>query len=333
MKILYLVSSHAHAHDYGLDFIYDGLRELHGEDVVDWPEKPCLHLGVGQQRDECQIDSDQWWPSRDERLGGEHDIRDLGRDAELVILAHSLEDPDANARVNRVLRENVLATTPVLALDMGDQVRDRRPEYEQVAARSVIYAKRELPIGADWGIPCPMTYPASRVPSPMPAKFPRVVYHATHHGTEAPSVPRLAIVDALRRHPRIPRTSLDVMLYPSQRDRPTPEEYHAKMASGLVGISWNGAENWDANRHWESFAFGLCLIAERPRIQIPNPYQHLRHVFYVDHPEQVADVAATLLNAPGWALSIAAAGHQHFMQHHCSRARAAYLLEQVARVA
>lgn len=325
MRVLFLVSSHEHAHDYGVDFVLDGFREILGpEQVVEWPEKPCLHLAPGTPRDACGIDSDQWWPSR-----GEIDIASVAQRAELVVLAHSLDDGDANQRVATVLAAYVPPSTPVLALDMHDSVENRKARYEQVAGRPVLYAKRELPIGADWGIPCPMTYPASRVPNPLPAKLPRVVYHATHHGEQSPGVPRKRIVDDLRRHPRIMKTALDVALYPSQQDRPSPEEYHDKMARGLVGIHWNGAPNWDANRWSESLAHGLCLVAERPRIQMPHPYEHLRHAYFVEHPERVAEAVAMLLGSPSWALAIADAGHQHFLKYHCSAARAAWLLEQV----
>lgn len=325
MRILVLVSAHQHAHDYGIDYLLDGLREHCGADnVLDWPEKPCLHLAPGAPRDACTIDSDAWWPSK-----GDVDIAEWAQRADLVILGQSLEDPPGNAEANRVLRDFVPLTTPVLALDMSDHVRDRRYEYAAVACRPFLYAKRELPLGADWAIPCPMTYPASRVPNPMPVKFPRLVYHATHHGEQPPGVPRKLMVGQILGRPDIPKTHIDVALYPSQENRPTPEEYHDKMARGLIGLAYNGAPNWDNNRVWESFAHALCLVSERPRIEIPNPPQHLRHAYWVDSPEEVAPAVAMLLKAPGWAAAIADAGHKHFLAHHCSQARAAYLLDEV----
>ncbi len=327
MRILALVSSGPHSHDYGCDFLLDGFREACGADnVVDWPPKPCLHLQPGRPRDECNIDSDAWWPVPE---AASQPIGDLVTWADLVVLAMSLEDAHA-CEQSLIVCHFVPETTPIIGLDYHDSVMDRRSSYERIARRPVLYFRRELPIGADWGFPCPMTYPASRVPDPMPQKFPRVVYHATHHGDQPPGVPRFTIVNGLRRHLQIPRTALDVALYPSQQNRPSPEAYHDKMARGLIGIHWNGAANYCANRLWENFAFGLCNVIERPRIQIPNVPEHLKHCYYVDRPEDVAPAVAMLLNAPKWALSIAESGHQHFLKYHCSRARAQYVLDTVA---
>lgn len=325
MKVLALVSSGTHAHDYGCDYLLDGFREVAGpENVIDWPPKPCLHIPPGEPRDACNIDSDAWWPVP---AAAHLPIEELVADAEIIFLTMSLEDHGACERASVVCGQ-VSRETSIVALDMHDSICDRRTAYEAIVGRSVLYFRRELPIGATWGFPCPMTYPASRVPSPMPDKFPRIVYHATHHGEHPPGIPRRAIVNGLLRS-RIPRTLLDVALYPSQQNRPSPEAYHAKLAAGLIGISWNGAPNWDTNRFWENFAYGLCQIAERPRIQIPNPPEHQVHAFYVDYPGHVAPIAEMLLKDHGRALDIARRGHAHFLEHHCSRARAQYVLDTV----
>ena len=118
----------------------------------------------------------------------------------------------------------------------------------------------------------------------------------------------------------------DMLLTPSQENRLTPEAYHARMAEALIGVSWNGAVNFDSNRFAESFAHGLCLVSETPRIQMPHPYENMKHAIFVKHPEQVAPMVRVLLDDPAAAVRIAVTGHQHFLTYHCAAARARYIL-------
>lgn len=329
MNILFLMGSGPHPHDYGVDFLYDGLcTELGVEAVWDWPVKPTLHLAAEDQRDACGLDSDQAWPLR---ANHEVDIADLARAADVVLLGvppdiHALERAATAARL-------IPAETPVVVYDASDAVRDLRPLYADViGGRAALYCKRELPLGADWGRPLPLCYPARRAPSPLPPKFPRVFYHATSHMHDGrvgpPGLPRVRIVNEIRA--LVPPTQRNVELFPSQQGRPTPEAYHAEMARALVGVSWNGAENWDCNRFWEHFAFGVCQVAETPRIQMPFPPQHMEHCLYAAAPEQVARAVGLMLSHPQWAADIAAKGRAHFHAHHSSVARARQLLGYIA---
>ena len=242
------------------------------------------------------------------------------------------DDLEGIARIRLFCHTLWPAEKPLAVVDMTDHVRNLRPFYEEVTGRDLVgyYFKRELPLGkgTEWGAhPCPLTYPAHRAPDPLPPKMPRLFYYATHHGGGEAGVPRLQILRDLRA--LLPATRLDVALFPSQNGRPSPEEYHARMAQALVGIHWNGLVNWDGNRFWENVAFGLCQVSERPRIEIPQPLEHLRHVGFVDHPEQVAPAVRLFLQQPAWALRLAAAAHEHFLTHHCARARAAYVLRML----
>ena len=328
MKLLYLVSSTDHPHDYGCDFLLDGFRELLGpHNVFDWPEKPCLHLAPGEPRDLCNIDSDAWWPSK-----GRIDPSDLARYCQLALVACQPDDLEGIARIRLFCHTLWPADKPLAVVDMTDHVRNLRPFYEEVTGRSLVgwYFKRELPLGkaTEWGAhPCPLTYPAHRAPNPLPPKMPRLFYYATHHGGGKAGVPRLQILRDLRA--LLPATRLDVALFPSQNGRPSPEDYHARMSRALVGIHWNGAANWDANRWSESLAFGLCVVAETPRICYPYPFEHLRHCVFVKRSEEVASAVRMLLQQPTWALNMAAAAHEHFLTHHCARARAAYVLRMI----
>lgn len=318
MNILYLVADGPHAHDYGVDWLYAGFRQLAGDgvEIYDWPEKPPLHLTQGTERDDCNIDSDQWWPRRDYGLT---DVLREPLDSDLVILTAA--DP-ALASACRMIPSRV----PLVGVDMGDALGNRRDEYEAVAGRRLhAYFKRELPLGSTWAIPLPLTYPQVEL---LTVGRWRLCYHATDHGGGAPGIPRRRIVERLRE--LLPETILDVALYPGQGKgtRPDPDEYHRHLNKALVGISWNGAPNWDCNRFWENFAYGVAQVAERPRIQIPDAPLHRTHCLYATTPDEVAELAAWLMQHPGIARDIAAKGNAHFLQYHQTSARARYLLRE-----
>jgi hypothetical protein len=328
VRVLYLAGSGLHGHDYGNAFLFDGLVSVLGyHNVIDWPANPTYHLGDPAERDACSLDSDLFYPTRPAPESVEYDL--------VVIAIHTAE-----------VRHTVRAlpkydTTPIVAVDYSDHVGNQRGLYEACAGRPLAaYFKRELPLGANWGYPLPLCYPASRVPTPMPSKALRVFYHATAHGFDGPGRPRMQIVEGLQAavgRGEITREQLDCGLYRGQEKgtRPSPEEYHARMAEALVGISWNGhpyVTQWDNNRFWEQFAYGLCQVAEAPRIQIPEAPEDGVHCFYVQRSERVADVALWLMDREDRARQIAAAGHAHFLRHHTSEARARYLLDIVGRL-
>ena len=334
MKVLYLVQDGMHVHDYGCDYLYAGFCAMLGpENVFDFPEKGPLHLKSIDDRDECNISSDQCWPVKG------HRIEDVAREADLVILA--APSPQLYQACTYVP-----IGTPIVAVDFGDALGDFRQPYERVANRPIaLYFKRELPLGESFALPMPLSFPASRVPNPLPEKANRVHYWATSHGMGDPGKPRMAIAwalatslakdaDGIFEHDgkgtvRILNEKADVWLTPGQAKgtRPSPERYWEQMAQSLVGISWNGALNWDCQRFWECFAFGLCMVAERPRIQILNQPEHEKHCWYVDNMADVAPAVIHLLNNEELARQIAADGHRHFLQYHSSEARALRIID------
>lgn len=322
MRVLYFAGHWPCSHDYGLAYLYDGLREVLGADnVFDYPLNPTFHLPSIDARDDCNLDSDLCVPPWSGNLDDAVPIDLIVVGTVTSELHRAMMDP-------RIPRD-----VPVVAVDMTDQVMDLRPHYERyLAGRELVaYFKRELPIGAKWGKPMPMCYPRSRVPNPFPVKEPVITYHATDHNGGSPGIPRRQIVQELRL--TVSAAKLDMMLYPGQAKgtRPSPEEYHAKLARGMVGVSWNGADNYDCNRTWEQFAFKMAQVIERPRIEFPPGTELVDgvHCYFADAPEHVAQLARMLVNCPEHAMQIADAGHRHFLQHHTSEARARYLLKEL----
>lgn len=325
MKVLFLAGDSEHAHDYGLAYLFDGLCEVLGFDnVIDYPENPTFHLASPEDRDECALDSDLFYPRRSIAF------EEAALGVDLIIVGV------ANVTAWRACHHPLLANTPVIAVDMSDQVRDQRAQFEEAIGKKVAaYCKREIPIGENWGFALPLSYPASRVPDPMPSKKQVVHYHATAHGFDGPGIPRMEIIAALRS--LVPETMLDVGLYRGQAKgtRPSPEEYNAAKAQSLVGISWNGwphVTQYDNNRLWSNFAFGLAQVIEKPRIILPMFPLDGTHCLYAKTPREAARLAADLVLDPERAKTIGEAGRQHFLKHHSSAARATRLLRIAEKV-
>lgn len=325
-SVLYILSNQRCAHDYGTHFLATGLIDALGfENFFDWPEVACLHLPSLSHRDECQIDSDQCWPVKGHTTAAALAVADVA----IIAVGITYVNSPAFVHASAVCRW-IPQSMPIIGLDMTDEVVDQRSLYEQAAGRRLAaYFKRELPRGATWGIPLPFSYPASRVTQNHHVKEHKVFYWASDQGTGSASFARAALVSSLRQH--LPPHVLDVSLtggqYVSQRG--TPEEYHEHMAKSMLGVSYNGAKNWDCNRFWENFAYGLCQVAQRPTIAIPNEPEHGKHCWYVDSPEQVGPAVKMLWEDGTLAREMAQAGHDHFLAHHSSEKRARYLLDHL----
>lgn len=332
MKVLFLASAAECSHDYAADFLLAGFIGSFGIDnVFDYPEKSNVHLADLSQRDHCMIDSDQTLPYR------HYGLRDVAPDVDLVVLGYQpfIPVPD----VDNVRRALALAPVgvPIAAIDGSDHLDDLRHLYEAHTGRQdLLYFKREYPLDADYGprcFPLPLSYPRSRVPKEWPKREDRLCYHASSHGGAVdgnPGLPRIAIVDLLRK--MVSSTGLDVELYPGSEGpgrRMRPEQYHERLMRSSVGLSWNGARNWDSNRFWENFAFGVAQVAERPRIQIPDAPIDGEHCLYADTPTEAAFLVRDLLDGdPVRVERMMRAGHEHFLAHHSSEARARYVVEK-----
>lgn len=347
MRVLYLVTRNRHTHDFGVDFLYHGLCSILGaENVFAWPEPDSLHadspFAPCPTCEHGPYDSDQSWPRKN------HSLAEAIAACDVAIIAtqagdSTLMDPVAVGRarspqpLSAVLAELWHKSKPIVGVDTGDGTHDASCYYRSVAGRALqSYFKRETPLGAHWAIPLPLGYPAARIPQPFPEVKGGVFYHASLHGADArcdsPGIPRNHIANELALRFRSNRAALDLNLYATAAERLQPDEYHERMKNCLVGVSWNGfpyCMNWDNNRFWENFAFGLAQVAERPRIRIPYEPVDGVHCIYVDSIDEVGKQVEALASDPQRAIQMAGDGLRHFVKYHSSEARARYLLSIV----
>jgi len=325
MKILLPTANLPCGHNYLRGFLYDGLRVL-GHEVVSYPEAPWLHLKGPHERDSCAADNDQFWlPDAPCDV-----VQDLAEGRfDLVFDVDAFTQPRYVQSLARVLP----AATPLVIVDGTDSAGDNRGAAQVAWSRTpAAYFKRELPLGASWALPCPLTYPRRRVVRPDPARRGVIYYVALHAGT-APMREHIAHglqarLDALA----------DVRTTPGQGGRPSPEAYHAVAVHRAVGIHWNPTawpvtdhahqSGWDGNRFWENLALGLAPVSLRPFIEFPQGTEFTDNldVLWADTAEEVVEKAVVLVRDHERATALAYAAQTTFLAHHTSDKRAAYVL-------
>lgn len=327
MKVLFCSTARPHGHDYAAGFLFDGFATVC--DTVLWPRTPYLVLPEDPKRsgsrypdpstrDACHLDCDQAWP---ESIVGSDDavFGDLAAGNFDLIVGTTSAIESYRAARNRNAHD-----APCALID-GSDSGQRRDD----GAGGVLF-KRELPIGATWAHPCPLTYPLRRVVLTDSQPRSGVVYCTSVHGGQAGA--RCTIAEGLES-----TEDAFVATDDDRARRPSLEALHERLGRGLVGIHWNPLvpvsslrqetdSGWDGNRLHENLAFGVAVVSLRPFIQIPEPaFVHGEHLIYVDSPEEAIAEAKWLLSDPWTALDIARKGQLHFMQHHSSVARARYV--------
>lgn len=325
MLVLLVCSSNPHAHDYGVDFLIQGFYGLLGASaVVEWPEKPNLHLEPLQERDACQIDSDAWLPRKGVNLGI---ARRAASTADMVVLTspYGIEEPLA-----AVLSE-IPSTTPIWGLWYGDAQESVRETYEHKLLHRPLtrYGHRERP-PAD-AVPLFLSQPLSRV-RPVaykPTHEPHVFYHTSFHGWP-PGNPRERLARSIQH--ALPQAQARVFMTNTQsgEGRLSPELYRERLWESAISVVWNSNVEvkfpvWDSNRLWESMALGCALVAERPMYAVPP---HLSEcVVWIDDPREGGEQCRRLLQ--DHLAERQKRTQETFVRHHASERRAAQLLAEV----
>lgn len=309
MRLLFLVHPKS---DYGPDVLYDGLSRVlgHGQ-VIDFPWKHTLHghLPETHAHYPCAFDhpGEPWTGTQacEALQAGAFDA---------VLYADTLQLFD------RELAQRVMAAagdTPVFLVDLWDQCGDYSEAMRQYcgAKQTAGQFKREVLAGLEQAyapntVPLPFAYSEAHLPESISFDARDGVFWA---GQVQYGARRLKL-EWLR-----DRFGVDI-------ERKFPQEqYSAQLGACSVGLCIFG-NGFDSVRYWELPAHGCMLLAERPPIHIPHNFVDGESAVFFD---DLADLEAKLdhyLNHPNEARAIAEAGHNHFLKHHTSTARARHLL-------
>ncbi len=280
-RVLFICDSRPCAHDYGADFLIQGAYALLGADnVIEYPEKPNLHLNPLQGRDACQIDSDAWLPAKGLPAETIRSMATVG-EFDLIVMTGAY----GTATPWQEVCGSLPASTPVVALHYDDERDDTRPLLRAIMGRrETAYFHREgCPDDAHqlW-----LSQPASRVrPVEHKPNLRPVMFLGAQHNSE--DTTRQRLVESVRA--AVPDAVLDVT--PDQRERRLPPEvYRDRLWESAVSVVWTSSPTfrvWDSNRFWESCALGCAIVAE-----LPHEKQRLRFecVTWIDCPESAGDV-------------------------------------------
>ncbi len=100
-----------------------------------------------------------------------------------------------------------------------------------------------------------------------------------------------------------------------------------ELSASKIVYNFKGV-GWDTLRYWEVPGVGSFMISGEPKIQIPNNFQHGKHlVFCKDDLSDLLSLTEYYLRNEHERVSIAKSGYQHLQQHHTYRKRAEYFLD------
>lgn len=312
MRVLLLMDSRPCGHCYGTDFLIQGAYNVLGaENVLELPEKPNLHLPLLSGRDECQIDSDAWLPSKGTLS------RDTIRAVDLVIIT------TAYGLLDEAVREVRDMNVPVVGLHYDDESTDTRPMLEGMIGRKLAaYWHRENPPpGAK---PLWFSQPRTRVRS---VAFKRPIRDVFYHGSSHGLSTRYAMAKSLQ----------DInpdwcTLTETQSGRLLPEVYRERLWESRIAPVWNsgGAGGsfpvYQSNRLIEALAMGCAVVAEKP-LRDTDPT--FAGIIYVRTPEEIGPACRYLARDAGLASSGAVLSQEDFLSRGTSEALFRRIISEV----
>ena len=321
--------------DYTQDVVYHGLVQLLGaRNVLEHPYTPRYHepprADVGFPMLYLDV--------RDEGPRGE--LSEMLEWADAVIIGSLHKSAYDVAR--EVLR--LAPEKPTAYLDGADD------SYIHEIARHVdVYFKREVPLRRRLQTPLPLQKlffrfggapqwqgPLREVVDFAVAGDPRIVplpFGVIDHGQRAVREKTYDVafmgLPTSRERARL-RRDLDALARQGVRvfapeERLSWWDYLEVLGRTRVGISLRG-HGFDTYRYWEIPALGTMLLAETPRIVIPENFEHAEEAWFAD-PARMPDAVREVLAMD--TERIAAAGHRKLLASHTSSARAQTVLDHL----
>ncbi len=107
--------------------------------------------------------------------------------------------------------------------------------------------------------------------------------------------------------------------------------YHEELAKCKIVLSLRGG-GWDTLRYWEVPALGPLLVSQKLNIEIPNDFEHKKHVIFCqDDLSDLIDICRYYLQHESERLKISTAAYAHLKKYHSHTARANYIVENLIR--
>lgn len=104
-----------------------------------------------------------------------------------------------------------------------------------------------------------------------------------------------------------------------------------ELAASRISYNFRGV-GWDTLRYWETPGVGSFMISGKPQIQIPNNFEHGRHVVFCgDDLKDLVSLTEYYLRHEEEREEMARAAHAHLNQHHTYLHRAQQFLEDCNR--
>lgn len=305
-RILFLTHPRMH---YGLDVLYDGLVQLLGPtQIMEYPHKPSLH---------GQVEDAYWYypcafthPGKPIPLA---EILAALRAGEFDLILYG----DCEGSFSGLDLEALMAAAGKLPLYIVDALDEAWPIRAMVEARlgraAEGYFKREMVHRVDYGpasYALPFAYPDKRIPSTTNTNRDLPLFWAGHRKCGF----RRRFLEALEAHLGAPFTG-----------EYAPEDYNAQLARAQVGLGLFGY-GFDTVRYWEIPAHGAMLLSEALPLRIPHPFEEGVHAVHFTTTQELLERVDYYTAHPDEAARVAAAGHEHLLAHHTSKARARQLL-------
>jgi len=89
---------------------------------------------------------------------------------------------------------------------------------------------------------------------------------------------------------------------------------------------------WDTLRYWEVPALGVCMISQKPQIEIPNPFTHGANIIYCnDDLSNLIELCEYYLKHNDKREQIAQQSYNHIAAYHTDVKRATYVLSIIQK--
>ena len=309
-----LVITHENS-DYGMDTLYHGLCNLLGkQNVIEFPWKATLH---GQ----C-VDAANSYPCVFAYPGEKASVNQLVRELkaglfDLVVYADVVGFKHRD-EVRRLL--SAAKDIPLILYDTWDDcyTPDEHICHYIGGRQFDVSFKREFLTGVKYKsgtLPLPFSYPEKFINKNQIQKKESFFWAGKNiYGLRPIYIPYLEKRFGIRLNQRFDQ-----------------QTYQNRLRSSHIGLSICGC-GFDTVRYWELPANGVMLLSERLPISIPQNFKDGESAVFFDDLKDLESKLDHYLRHLDEADRIAAAGHDHYLKHHTSTARARQFLGAVQTV-